>query len=93
MPIESRIAVGPDEVLTVLAHLRPLRKQPCVFLPEPVHSKMVVWKRFWNTLMCLQQILQSSSFHARVRVHHIFRYAGRQQPFLLGREGAAKASK
>ena len=61
-----------------------------MLLTEPVHSEVMPWKALLEHADVLQKILQPSSFHAGIGVHHIFRYAGTQQPFLLGRGGCGE---
>jgi len=85
--IETTITVGCDEVFSVLAHLGPLRQKLSMLLAEPVHSEVVARKTLLENTNVFEKISQPSPFHAGVGVHHIFRYAGTQQPFLLHRGG------
>ena len=56
-----------------------------MLLPEPVHSEVMARKVRLKHVDVLKKIPQPLAFYAGVGVHDIFRYAGTQQPFLLGR--------
>ena len=56
-------------------------------------SEPVARKPLLEQADVLEKFLQPSAFHAGVGVHHMFRYAGTQQPFLHGSEIAANASR